>query len=456
MKQNIMRTLGVAVIAAIVAAGCGSDDNSSEKASAGNERLPSSPPKTLAEDVFGDAVSITDSSETHDGDVTIDRATGAIYVTWAEDTGSEEIVAGVAPPQDLYFAKSTDGGKTFTEPLRVNKEPGTVTAGLNWQSKVVATGDDRVLVTWPYANNDFVYKVRSQLSTDGGETFGDFVGVSDKGGDETSDGYQGVATWGKNVYVGYIDYSSGATGIQVVKSGDGGRTYDEPVDAESTSCQCCDNGLVADSKGTLFFAYRNLDQQTSRTQIRDTAVLRSYDQGVSWSDPVVLGDDNWEFNGCPEGGPELAVDGDDNLHGVYWTGLPGRPGVYYVRSTDGGTSFAKPKALGVAEFYPPAYMDIASENDGTSWATWDDRRTKTKYVHLARIDADGEVETLDGPMGEGLTPAVDSDGSMVVMTWSDEDGFHVRTRGEAAKDGYGSGRGSASSGQEQGHGHGGH
>ena len=54
-----------------------------------------------------------------------------------------------------------------------------------------------------------------------------------------------------------------------------------------------------------------------------------------------------------------------------------------------------------------------------------------------------------------MTPAIDSDGSLVAMAWSGPDGLQVATRGSAAKDGYGSGYGDAGAGQpEKGeHGH---
>lgn len=453
LKARALPIVLLLLAVAAVTAGCGSSAASSSSAP---DEQPSPPPTTLAADAFGQPVTITRKGTTHDGDVTIDRTTGRIYISWAED--KPKPAKANFTPQDAYVAYSDDGGRTFSEPVRSNHDLGTVNAGFNTQTRIVSTGGNRLLASWPLMNDDMsAMNAMASLSTDGGKTFAQEKPVSSADGSETMEMYHALATYGKNVYAGYLDYRETVnpdmpTGINFVRSSDGGKTFGKSVRAEVSTCECCDNALAVDSKGTIFFAFRNKDQVTGKTQIRDSAVVRSFDGGKTWSDPVKLGNDMWEFNGCPEGGPELSVDDADAVHGVYWTGKPGRPGVYYTWSSDSGASFANPVAVAVDEFYPPASVDIATESDGTSWIAWDDRRTKDRKVWLARAQ-NGEVETLEEPLGPGVTPAIDSDGSMTALTWSDAKGLHVVVRGVAAKDGYGSGPGDADSGQEEEEGH---
>jgi hypothetical protein len=431
--------------AAMVAAGCGDSDGGGGDGQAGGK--PANPPSTLTVEETREPVTLVQGAGTHDADVTIDRATGRIYVAWAKD--GEKGKGDQFVPGDSMVAYSDDGGQTFSVPVRTNDERGAVIAGFNAGMRIVATGENRVLVIWPYMTQDMsAMNVMGQLSTDGGKTWSKAEPVTSAAHGEPSELYGAMATYGKNVYVGYLDYGTPVTGLGLVRSSDGGKTFGEAFPVESSTCACCDNALTVDGKGTLFLAFRDMDQQTAKTQIRDTGIVRSYDNGKTWSDPIMLGDDNWEFNGCPESGPELAVDGDDTVHGVYWTGKPGRPGVYYTSSKDGGASFTKPAAVAVDDFYPPPYIDIAVQDDGTGWIVWDDRRTKDRQVHLARVK-DGKVETTDGPMDAGVTPAIDTDGSMVAMTWSNDEGLHVGVMGTAAKDGYGSGPGDADSGQDE-------
>jgi hypothetical protein len=452
----------LAALAVLLFAGCGDGGGDEPKptAPAGGagtgeaqapDKLPAAPPTTLAAGDFSAPVTIAEGA-THDADVTIDRATGRVYISWALDKPKPK--GGNFTPQDAWIAYSDDGGKTFSKPVRANHDLGTVNAGFNTQTRIVATGENRLFATWPLMNDDMSkMNAMGTLSTDGGKTFAREQPVSASDGAKTSEMYHAVATYGQNVYVGYLDFRDDIspkmpTGVNLVHSADGGETFSKSMRGEVSSCGCCDNGLAVDSKGTVYFGYRNMDAVSKNTQIRDTTVIRSYDQGATWSDPVKLGNDNWVFNGCPESGPELAVDSKDRLHAVYWTGKPGRPGVYYTRSDDGGVTFPKPKAIAVDKFYPPPYVDLAVENDGTAWIVWDDRRTKDRKVRLARA-TNGKLEQLAEPLGTGVTPAIDSDGALVAMAWSGPDGLQVSTRGSAAKNGYGSGYGDAQAGQPE-------
>lgn len=437
---------GATVAAAALVAGCGGSEDASKKDASTTDSRPANPAATLPRATIPEGIKLVTGPGTHDADVTIDRASGRIYVAWAKDgkKGKKDNFV----PGDAFVASSSDGGKTFGTPVRANKAKGKVIAGFNTGMRIVSTGGSRLMLIWPYlAQDSSQYNVMGQLSKDGGKTWSKEAPVTKASGGKLSELYGAIATYGRNVYVGYLDYRNAVTGINVVRSSDGGAKFGKPMLAEASTCGCCDNALTVDNDGTLFFAYRNMDQRTKKTQVRDTAIVRSYDQGKTWSDPVLLGDDDWEFNGCPESGPELAVDGKNTLHGVYWTGKEGRPGVYYTWSKDDGATFAKPVAVAVDSFYPPPYIDIAVQKDGTGWIVWDDRRTKDRKVHLARAQ-DGKVETVKGSFEDGVTPAVDTDGSMVAMTWSNDEGLHVSAIGEAAKDGYGSGPGDAKSGQE--------
>lgn len=447
-------TLAAAAAAALTLSACGGDDEP-ERTKPASAAVPEA---TLDRGEFGEPVKVA-GGITHDADITIDRATGRIYVSWAADKPKPK--GRTFTPQDIWVAHSDDGGATFSKPVRANSLAGTVNAGFNTQTRIAATGDDRLLASWPLMNDDHSkMNAMVSLSADGGKTFPKEKPVSAADGPKTTELYHALATYGKNVYASYLDYRdlvnpAMPTGLNLVHSSDGGKTWSPSTRGEVSSCECCDTALAVDSQGTVFYAYRNKDLTTKNNQVRDSAVIRSYDHGKTWSDPVELGDDDWVFNGCPEAGPEITVDGEDDVHGVYWTGKEGRQGVYYTWSTDGGQSFADPLRVAVDEFYPPAYMDVAVDGEKTAWIVWDDRRTKDRQVHLARA-RDGKVEVVDGGLGAGITPAIDSDGSMVALTWSDDEGLHVMTRGEPGRDGYGSGPGDEDSGQEDGEGHDGH
>jgi hypothetical protein len=425
-----VRATFLLALAGLLVTGCTSPNTTAAQTAA--TRGIRNPPTTLPANSFS-AGQVVGAGTTHDTDVAIDPATGRVYVAWALDLPKLKPKDSFFP-QDLYVASSLDNGKTFSKPVRVNHTTGQVTAGFNTRPKLAITGPSMVVATFPYMSQDMsTMATKVTHSTDSGLTWAPEKDASAKDGGKLSDLYQGIAVSGKDVYIGFNDYRkaknpSMAQGISVVHSGDRGKTYGETSHAELTTCACCENALAADSKGTVFFAYRNLDQVSKNITVRDTAMIRSYDKGKTWSDPVLMSDDHWAYNGCPESGPELRVDAKNTVHGIYYTGKPGGQGIFYTASPDGGSSFKKPVVVVTDKFFPPANMGLAIDDKSSTWIVWDDKRTKDKRVWLA-LASGGKVQTLAKPVAHGETPSIDSTGGLTIMAWSEKNGTHVATRG---------------------------
>lgn len=114
-----------------------------------------------------------------------------IYVAWADRSRSG--------PSEIFFSKSTDGGKTFTESKNISNKQG----GSNWP--FVVTDGTNIYVAWTYRypNNpsggwsDDNSEILFSKSTDGGKTFSNPQIISDSVG--FSDG-PSIATDGKNIF----------------------------------------------------------------------------------------------------------------------------------------------------------------------------------------------------------------------------------------------------------------
>ena len=184
-----------------------------------------------------------------------------------------------------------------------------------------------------------------------------------------------LATW--------LDARTGASGVWMNRSKDGGRTWEEnrPIFSDPT-CPCCRTAVAMGAKGEVYVAWRAI----LPGDVRDIVVMRSADGGDTWEKPIRPREDGWVFPGCPHAGPSMRVDAAGVVHLAYWTGKQGAAGVYYARSTDGGRSFAA-QPIAVGERSTPAHVQLALAADGPVVA-WDDGQTVMPRV-LVRRSRDG-------------------------------------------------------------------
>ena len=91
---------------------------------------------------------------------------GAVYVLASVDPPG-------ADPMDVHIIRSTDGGTTWSAPVRVNDDP----AGTNawqWFGTMSVAPDGRIDAVWADSRNDpggYVSEVYYSFSTDGGVTW---------------------------------------------------------------------------------------------------------------------------------------------------------------------------------------------------------------------------------------------------------------------------------------------
>ncbi len=97
---------------------------------------------------------------------------GTIYINWSDQRNGED-------DTDVWLVKSTDGGETWSEPIRVNDDPPGKQQFFTWMAIDQATG--YLWFVWYDRRNyaDTQTDVYMAVSTDGGESFINFK-VSDQ------------------------------------------------------------------------------------------------------------------------------------------------------------------------------------------------------------------------------------------------------------------------------------
>jgi hypothetical protein len=150
---------------------------------------------------------------------------------------------------DLLAWRSADGGRTWSEPVRVNDVAGAAREGLH---AMTSDGEGALLAAWLDLRKEGM-RVFAATSTDGG------------------------ARWSVNRFV-----------------------YESP---SGSVCTCCHPSVAIDAAGGLFVMFRN-----ALAGSRDLYLARSTDGGRTFEPARKLGAGTWKLEACPMDGGALAID----------------------------------------------------------------------------------------------------------------------------------------------------
>ncbi len=374
---------------------------------------------------------------------------GAINVIWLD----KGLTADRPPPKprkpgehshlsstDLYFARSEDGGKNWSKPVRVNDADGEVW-GFSVSKPRIEVGPAGTIHVFYPANDRSadldkdIVSARYRRSTDNGKSFSapitmnrpvlkDREDVLGEGLAATNSfGTMGVAPDGtviaawQNVST-MRDSADGADAIVVVSTDDG-KSFSEEIMAVKGNrvCPCCQLTL-AFSKDAALMGMRYLFEDG-----RDSQLVRSTDGGRSFDMAGRLDLDPWPIDGCPLKPTEMAVSGDV-VYAATYTGGEDPAGLYFTVSTDGGNTFSGKQQVHAAAAIADAPA-LTADSNGNVRLVWHAKTdagrrlyTSTSTDQGKSLSAPVEVAT---PTGKSMHPAsaVAADGS-VYVTWEQE------------------------------------
>ena len=211
---------------------------------------------------------------------------------------------GEAKAGDIFYVRSTDGGKSFSTPIRVNSQPNSAIAAGTIRGAQLAIGkDNRVHVAWNGSGAarpegpggaPMLYTrlnegatafepQRNLITWAGGLDGGGTVAADDKG----------------DVYVAWHAAPEGADeterAVYLARSTNDGKTFERErrINSQPTgACGCCQMRAFVDSKGALYVLYRAAGNSVNR----DSMLLVSTDNGTKFQGALL---DKWYLNACP-------------------------------------------------------------------------------------------------------------------------------------------------------------
>jgi hypothetical protein len=333
-------------------------------------------------------------------EVRLVRVPGGGAVPDAEVDAQGGIHLAFVTGENLFHTRSTDGGKTFAPPRRVNATPDRVHPAGLFRGPDVALGKaGRPLIIW-YPN---AYQ-RKAPKTEWGVQF---ARLKDGGGDfETSrnlnarpsDNFSIAADGNGRVTVFWM-----AAGLFMQESTDDGATFGEPHRiALADTCECCASRARFLPDGTLACAYRD-----KKDNERDMFVLVQPRDARLWSRAKLSGA-RWNVNACP-------------MTGTFLDAAPG--GLLAAWETKTQVYFARCDANGVMR----STSEITAGQRGGRWpvalsgpggvtlVTW----KRGNAVEWQLFDADdkpqGEVKSSPGTNPHRHAAALAKDGAFVIV-----------------------------------------
>lgn len=189
----------------------------------------------------------------------------------------------------------------------------------DWVGPDMVSNGQTVYITYESESftDGYMYVLKS---TDGGATFSDTLRVND----EKLSRFPVLGlSYDGTLYLAYMAFEAGDKNphYMMTRSIDGGKTFSDPVKATGTapgeSCDCCPAKIVAlGDEVTLMF-------RNNEGNLRNVWASTSLDGGKTFTRSKKIDNSGWVINGCPATGPSAILSGD-TLTAVWMNGATGR------------------------------------------------------------------------------------------------------------------------------------
>lgn len=323
-------------------------------------------------------VSASCSGQNAEVEQAVDPKLGYVYDEWMGCSG-------------IGFARSVDGGATFSTPLSV---PGASGSNVNaWDPAVTVAPDGTVYAAFMIAKGSQWYPVVA-ASFDHGLTFPQVTSVVPPD----------AKNWGDRVFLavgpdgtlyltwdygpertsvtsicatnGSCAFATGDLNVVIQKSTDRGKTFGPmvPVSPGFPASGGDSAPLVVESNGRIDLLYQGYHITDTTTYAMEPAYeyfTSSTDHGSTWSAPVRVGPDSgtmslaeWWIDG------DIGIDSAGNLYAVWDTQGSNNDIGWLSYSTDHGAGWSTPTQVPPDQLQAPHVMQVAGGGSGIAYVSF--------------------------------------------------------------------------------------
>jgi hypothetical protein len=324
----------------------------------------------------------------------------------------------------VSVAHSTDGGASFGAAVVVNQDKIRIDNGPDARPKIVVDAMGRITVAYGiFKDEAYNGEAFFARSTDGGKSFSTPVPLTD---DTASQRFEALALDSDGrLFAAWIDKRAGVAAKRQGRPYVGaalafawleseGATVPPARIAQENTCECCRLGIAFAGKGQPAVLFRNVFDGG----VRDHAIM-------TFADPATPGPvyrvsvDDWRIDACPHQGPSLSIGPAGTYHAAWFTEGSVRQGLFYARSTDGGRTFSTPLAIGTPD-RQPSRPQVLALHDAVllAWKEFDGERA-TVSAMMSRDDGAtwSAPKTVAATGGASDHPLLIGVGDRVFLSW---------------------------------------
>jgi hypothetical protein len=337
-----------------------------------------------------------------------------------------------SPMRNAFIAASSDAGKTWSLPKRVNSDIEAVQGEENGP-KVAFDTRSRAHVVWsiPGGKGD---KTRANIRFALGDGKGGFTPARTLNEVRDTARFPVIeAMPDGNFLIAWIDRridNPKPRQLYLMKMGADGNVLTTNYQTGEGLCECCKLGFAfSDSGETVYLVDREVDAK----KVRNHVLRKSTDGAATFAAPVEISNDGWQIPSCPHSGPSIGRDSRGRLH-VSWFTLgrsENEAGIYYSVSKDDGKNFA-PRHLVHANSAPETlYNNLIVGEDDTVYLAWTNLDTAgSAQVYMRSLAADGRtwgpIQQISQAKGDASRPALALRKKQLHVAWTETDGEDSR------------------------------
>jgi len=269
------------------------------------------------------------------------RVPTAVYSQTAQRNGMLYVV--FSQNSHIYLATSTDQGANYGAPIAVNRTPELIYDDGENRPKIVLGKNQEIYVSWTHKTNGrYSGDVRFARSLDAGLTFETPVTINaDRALISHRFDAMKLDDQG-HLYIVWIDKRDKAkaetleqaydgSSLYYVVSKDSGASFIENTKRVDNSCECCRIAINTDNQGKVVTLWRHVYPGN----IRDHAIAyldpssANGQTELERKTPMRATNDQWQIEGCPHHGPDLAMDTQNIAHMAWFTQGETHKGLMY-------------------------------------------------------------------------------------------------------------------------------